>query len=116
MRLAHQNAIFHQVSENIRYWEVVYCARIVKLIPTINTRRRRNEETNKNTVEVLELDGIILYFRGCMAKKEIIMCDISKETRRERYKIIRDKGYSRGWAQRARDFSEIRFIRALEVK
>lgn len=40
------------------------------------------------------------------------MCDIDAETRRERYKILRQLGYTRGWAQRARDFTDIRFEKA----
>ncbi len=41
------------------------------------------------------------------------MCDIDKKTRSERYNKIRSLGYTRGWAQRARDFTEIRFQQAL---
>jgi len=40
------------------------------------------------------------------------MCDIIAEVRRKRYKILRELGYARGWAQRARDFTNIRYIQA----
>ena len=40
------------------------------------------------------------------------MCDIIAEERRKRYKILRNLGYTRGWAQRARDFNPTRFIQA----
>ena len=43
------------------------------------------------------------------------MCDIDAETRRERYLALRKKGNTRGWAQRARDFTDIRYQRALEM-
>jgi len=42
------------------------------------------------------------------------MCDIDKKTRSIRYNQLRKYGYLRGFAQRARDFTEIRFNRALE--
>lgn len=37
------------------------------------------------------------------------MCDINKETRRRRYQEILKLGYTRGWAQRVRDFSDARY-------
>lgn len=40
------------------------------------------------------------------------MCDIDKETRKERYATLRKMGYTRGWAQRARDFTNKRFEQA----
>jgi hypothetical protein len=43
------------------------------------------------------------------------MCDISKELRQERYKELRMYGYKRGFAQRARDFTYIRYKRALTM-
>ncbi len=40
------------------------------------------------------------------------MCDIDSETRKGRYHILRGMGYTRGWAQRARDFRPKRFVQA----
>jgi hypothetical protein len=37
------------------------------------------------------------------------MCDIDAETRRIRYAAVRKMGYTRGWAQRTRDFSDKRY-------
>lgn len=41
------------------------------------------------------------------------MCDLSPEVRRARYLLLRSVGYEIGWAQRARDFTNIRFQRAM---
>jgi len=41
------------------------------------------------------------------------MCDIDKETRSIRYNQLRKHGYLRGFAQRARDFTDIRFNAAM---
>jgi len=46
-------------------------------------------------------------------KGEKIMCDIDSETRALRYKELRIKGYLRGFAQRARDFTDIRYQKAI---
>lgn len=40
------------------------------------------------------------------------MADIDATTRRGRYHILRGLGYTRGWAQRARDFTSKRFVQA----
>jgi hypothetical protein len=41
------------------------------------------------------------------------MCDLSPEVRRGRYLLLRSVGYTRGWALRARDFTNTRFINAM---
>lgn len=41
------------------------------------------------------------------------MCDLSPEVRRERYKLLVSIGHTRGWAQRARDFTNVRFQAAM---
>jgi hypothetical protein len=41
------------------------------------------------------------------------MCDIDKETRRLRYYALRAHGYKRGFAQRARDFTNKRYQDAI---
>jgi hypothetical protein len=42
------------------------------------------------------------------------MCDIDKETRSLRYAQLREYGYLRGFAQRARDFTTKRFNDAIK--
>lgn len=41
------------------------------------------------------------------------MCYIPKEIRRERYKQMKEAGFTYGWRCRARDFTQIRFIQAM---